>query len=207
MRNNKSVRFFFYCNTETAAKRTTAYQARARTAESINNLPQHLTKPPKYDIITLSNSSSTDHYINLEEEIMMSKINKAIAQNGIWIFLVAALYKFTFWIINMVSDFKWGAASGVRTLFSGLFGMVLDLVILAVILEVSRKIAEKYTAADFANNPFAPPTANNYNAAPQAPVQQAGNFAAPNNGAWFCAGCGTQNDNGTSFCAKCGKPK
>lgn len=156
---------------------------------------------------------------------MLKKINRFIAQYGIWIFIIAALYKFTFWIINMVNSFNLGAGSGLHSMFSGLFGMVLDLVILAVILEVSRKIAEKYTAADFAtpafntnpNNGYNPAPANNFNAAPQAPVQNAtpvqpqvpvqpANNATPS-GVWYCSSCGTQNDGAASFCSKCGKAK
>lgn len=149
---------------------------------------------------------------------MLQRINKAIAQYGIWIFIVAALYKFTFWIIDMVNGFGVSGGYGVRVMFSSLFGMVIDLVILAVILEVSRKIAEKYTQADFAQpvfpanpNGYNPTPANNFNAAPQAPVQNAAPVQPVNNvapsGVWYCSSCGTQNDGATSFCSKCGKAK
>lgn len=150
-----------------------------------------------------------------------------IAKFGIWIFLCAATFKFTFWIIDMVDGFKWKAGEGVRALFYGLFEMIFYLIILAVILEVSRKIAEKYTAAELAPKPatYAAPQQANYQQVPvqpQAPVQQVAPQAAPapqaasaqqaapvapTNGVWYCAGCGTQNTADAAFCAKCGKPK
>lgn len=190
----------------------------------------HLTNLPKYAILKLSDISSMVYFINWRKKIMLQRINKAISRYGTWIFIIAALYKFTFWIIIMVNSFRLGAGSGLHSMFSGLFSMVLDLVILAVILEVSRKIAEKYTAADFATpafntnlNGYNPAPANNFNAAPQAPVQnvapvqpqapvqnatpvQPVNNAAPS-GVWYCSNCGTQNNGATSFCSKCGKPK
>lgn len=134
----------------------------------------------------------------------MQKINKFIANNGLWIFLGAAVYKLTFYIINLVSAFKpvgYGfdakvdVAYGMRTLFSGLLGMIWDLIILAVILEVSRKIASGYSPEVKAPQaPMAPVQP----AQPAAPVQQ----AAP--AIWTCPNCGSQNNEGMAFCAKCG---
>ena len=155
---------------------------------------------------------------------MIQRINLAISKLRVWIFIVAALYRFTFWIIDMVNGFKGGGAYGVYTMFNGLFSMCISLVTLAVLLEVSRKIAEKYTQADFAA-PAAPQlNYNSYNAAPQAPVQpqmqvppqapvqptapaQPAAQAQPTAGIWYCSGCGTQNGSDAAFCAKCGKPK
>lgn len=164
---------------------------------------------------------------------MIQRINLAISKSRVWIFTVAALYKFTFWIIDMVNGFKGGGAAGVYIMFNELFGMTISLVTLAVILEISRKIAEKYTQADFAApaaprlnyNPYgAPPQAPvppqmqvtpqapvppqasvppQAPTPPQAPVQPAGVAS----GVWFCSGCGTQNESAAAFCAKCGKPK
>ena len=140
---------------------------------------------------------------------MIQRMNLAISKARVWIFIVAALYQFTFWIIDMVNGFKASAGIGVFTMFNELFSMLITLVDLAILLEVSRKIAEKYTQADFA---AATPqlTHNSYNApvppqmqAPQAPVQP----QAPAAGVWYCSGCGTQNVGGAVFCAKCGKPK
>ena len=110
---------------------------------------------------------------------MLKKINLMISKFGIWIFVTAAAYKFTFWIIDMVKGFKadssnakFGShtANGVYNLFNGLFGMLFYLVILAVLLEVSRKIAEKYSPEELA----APPRPqNNYNGqAPYPPQMQ-----------------------------------
>ena len=106
----------------------------------------------------------------MEENIMLQRINLAISKFRVWIFTVAALYKFTFWIIDMVNSFKYGGGSGVYAMFNGLFGMLVMLAELAILLEVSRKIAEKYTQTDFAA-PAAPKlNYNSYNAPPQAPV-------------------------------------
>lgn len=127
----------------------------------------------------------------------MQKINRFIAENGIWIFLCAATYKFTFYIINLVDAFKFGAASGVRSLFTGLIGGAWDLIILAVILEVSRKVASSYAPRPVQNSPYNAPMPNQQ----PRPVQPQGGAA------WFCTSCGTQNNEGTSFCSKCGKPK
>ena len=147
---------------------------------------------------------------------MIQRMNLAISKARVVIFVVAALYQFTFWIIDMVNGFKASAGIGVFTMFNELFSMLITLVDLAILLEVSRKIAEKYTQADFAtsspqlnyNNP------NPYNAAPQAPVppQAPVQQAAPAQpaaaaGVWYCSSCGTQNVGDAAFCAKCGKPK
>lgn len=166
---------------------------------------------------------------------MIQRINLAISKFRVGIFVVAALYKFTFWIINMVNAFQnhaavgssggmiggSGGGAGVYILFDGLFSMLIELVMLAILLEVSRKIAEKYTQSDFAA-PAAPQlNYNGYNAAPQAPVQpqmqvppqapvqpQAQAPAQPAaSGVWYCSGCGTQNTADAAFCANCGKPK
>ena len=133
---------------------------------------------------------------------MIQRINLAISKARMWILIVAALYRFTFWIIDMVNGFRASGALGVYTMFNELFGMLVSLVMLAILLEVSRKIAEKYTQADFAA-PAAPRlNYNPYNAAPQMQVPPAG--AA---GVWYCSGCGMQNVGDAAFCAKCGKPK
>lgn len=151
---------------------------------------------------------------------MLKKINKFIADAGIWIFIVTALYKFTFWIINMVNGFQTSGAAGCAQLFGGLFQMCVDLIMLAVLLEVSRKIAEKYTPAELApsgygqyNNGYGAPM-NGYNqmppmGQPQPPMgQPAPQQVQPaSNGVWFCNGCGTQNNGDTAFCSKCGKPR
>ena len=170
----------------------------------------------------------------MEEIIMIQRINLAISKARVGIFCVAALYYFTFWIIDMVNGFKLSGGTGVKIMFQELFSMGISLVMLAVLLEVSRKIAEKYTQADFAA-PAAPRlNYNTYGAAPQAPVQpqmqvppqapvppQASVPPQPNaappvippvadpasSGVWFCSGCGTKNEGVAAFCAKCGKPK
>lgn len=153
---------------------------------------------------------------------MIQRINLAISKFRVWIFIVAALYKFTFWIIDMVTMFRLSGGSGVYTMFNGLFGMVIDLIILAVILEVSRKIAEKYSQADFAATfspmpnfvaPQVPPVQPQMKAAPQAPapapapVQPQAPAQPAAAGVWYCSGCGTQNSGEAMFCANCGKPK
>ncbi|MDE6728210.1 MAG: hypothetical protein K2J80_09785 [Oscillospiraceae bacterium] len=141
---------------------------------------------------------------------MLQKLNRIIAQNSLWIFLGAATYKFVFWIINVATSFSnqyTSAASGVKILFQGMFDLALELVILAVILEVSRKIASGYPAPTQTNYNPAP---NNYN--PQMPVQPTNTAPVPqpapaNSDPWFCSNCGTQNNGATSFCSNCGKPK
>lgn len=147
----------------------------------------------------------------------MQKINKFIADNGLWIFLGAAVYKLTFYIINLVNAFtpvgygfdtKVDVGYGMRTLFSGLLGMVWDLIILAVILEVSKKIASGYPAQPARPVQPAQPAqpASPYTAPmpAQQPVQQP---AQPAPAIWTCPNCGSQNTDGMAFCAKCGKPK
>ena len=165
----------------------------------------------------------------MEGNKMLKKINACIAKFGMWIFLVAAVYRVTFWIIDMVKGFKadsvnsmfgGGSANGVYALFNGLFGMIISLVTLAVILEISRKIAEKYTPEELGSKPVNNNTApmNNYNAAPQTPVPpqapvqpqvpyQPQAPVQPAANVWYCAGCGTQNGSNAAFCAKCGKPR
>lgn len=150
---------------------------------------------------------------------MIQKINKAIAQYGMWIFLGAATYKFVFWIINMVQSFKAGAGYGLKTLFGGMFDYVLDLVILAVLLELSRYLASKCGSNVAQNNNFNHAPVNNYNpqAAQQMPAAPTPNASMPTaqpttvqptaNNVWYCSNCGTPNSNVTSFCSKCGKPK
>lgn len=128
---------------------------------------------------------------------MLQKLNSIIARNGLWIFMGAATYKFVFWVINISTAFAneyTKVGSDLKVLFGGLIDMAWELLILAVILEVSRKIASGYAANA------------NYN--PQMPVQPNNAVPTPaNNGAWFCTGCGTQNNGASSFCSKCGKPK
>lgn len=140
----------------------------------------------------------------------MQKINKFIADNGLWIFLGAAAYKFTFYIINLVNAFESSAGYGVRTLFSGLLGAAWDLIILAVILEVSRKVASGYPAqparpAQPAQPaaPYTAPMPAQQPVQPAQPVQQPAQAPA----IWTCPNCGSQNTEGMAFCAKCGKPK
>lgn len=155
----------------------------------------------------------------------MQKINRFIANNGLWIFLGAAVYKLTFYIISLVNAFKpvgYGfdakvdVGYGMRTLFSGLLGAIWDLIILAVLLEVSKKIASGYPPEVRAPQPQAPQApASPYTApmpaqqpvqpaqpAPAQPVQPAP--AQPTAAIWTCPNCGSQNTEGMAFCAKCG---
>lgn len=150
----------------------------------------------------------------------MQKINKFIADNALWIFLGAAAYKFTFYIINLVLAFISSVGYGVRNMFSGLLGAAWDLIILAVILEVSKKIASGYPAEQKAPQPV--PAAPNTAPMPaQQPVQpvQAAQQPVPQAAAqpaqpaeptpaqpaiWTCPNCGSQNTEGMAFCAKCG---
>lgn len=166
---------------------------------------------------------------------MIQKINRSIAKYGIWLFLAVATYKLVFLIMNIVSSFKWNGAGGVRTLFEGCLNYAFDLAVLAILLDVSRKIAESegVVIPTFTIQPQAP--VNNY--APQAPVQPVQPVAptpvqpapvqqapvqptpvqqaptpemAPQGTAasvWFCSSCGTQNEGASNFCYKCGKPK
>lgn len=105
---------------------------------------------------------------------MIKKINTAIAKNGIWIFLGAATYKFVFLIISIVNSFKYSGAGGVRTLFQGMFDYALELAILAILLELSAKLAGVVIESKpIFQQPQQP--LNNYNnqiPAQQAPVQQ-----------------------------------
>lgn len=145
---------------------------------------------------------------------MIQKINNAIAKYGMWIFLGAATYKFVFWIINMVQSFKAGAGYGLKTLFGGMFDYVLELAILAVLLELSRYLASKCESVA-QNNNFNRAPVNNYNpqAVQQMPTAQTQNTTMPtvqptqNVNVWYCSNCGTPNNSSTSFCSKCGKPK
>ncbi len=142
---------------------------------------------------------------------MIEQFNKFIAKNGMWIFLGAATYKFVFYVINLVYAFQGGASRGVRTLFDDLLGMALELIILGVVLELSRKLAGNTVSAPTnygytAQNNYAAQTAQ----APrpvQAPQAQSVPTPTANSGAWFCSSCGTQNVQGAGFCSKCGKPK
>lgn len=149
---------------------------------------------------------------------VMQKINKFIANNRLWIFLGAAVYKLTFYIINLVNAFKpigYGfdtkvdVGYGMRTLFSGLLGMAWDLIILAVILEVSKKIASGYPAQPAQptqpTQPASPYTAPMPAQQPAQPVQPAQPAQAP--AIWTCPNCGSQNTDGMAFCAKCGNKK
>ena len=149
---------------------------------------------------------------------MLQKMNKFIADNGIWIFLCAVTYRLVFYIIDLVSAFDIGAGYGVRRMFDSLLGIVLEMIILVVILEISRKVASDYAPGQpVQNRPYNAPTP-----APQQPIQQAQPVqpvqqaqpvqpvqqAQPVGGAaWFCSNCGAQNNDGMAFCAKCGKPK
>lgn len=72
---------------------------------------------------------------------MVNGINKFVAKYGDWIFLGAATYRFVFYILDIVSAFKYrGGGEGVKTLFSGLFDMVLYFVLLAAIIGLARKL-------------------------------------------------------------------
>ena len=72
---------------------------------------------------------------------MVNGINKTVAKYGDWIFLGAAVYRFVYYILDLVRTFKYsGGGEGVKTLFGGLFDMVLYFVLLAVIISVARKI-------------------------------------------------------------------
>lgn len=108
---------------------------------------------------------------------MIKKINTAIAKNGIWIFLCAATYKFVFLIISIVNSFKYNGAGGVRTLFEGFFNYALELVILAVLLELSAKLAGVVIEA----KPIPMQPLNNFNqqTVQPAPVQQVPMQQAP----------------------------
>lgn len=152
----------------------------------------------------------------------MQKINKFIADNGLWIFLGAAAYKFTFYIINLVLAFQSSVGYGVRNMFSGLLGAAWDLIILAVILEVSKKVASGYPPEVRAPQPqqAAPvvpaPMPAQQPVQPAQPVQQvaaqpvqqptqpAPAPAQPTAAIWTCPNCGSQNTEGMAFCAKCG---
>lgn len=72
---------------------------------------------------------------------MIKQLNTAIAKNGMWIFLGAATYKFVFLIIGIVNSFRYSGARGVATLFEGFLDYALELAILAILLELSAKIA------------------------------------------------------------------
>lgn len=137
----------------------------------------------------------------------MQKINKFIADNGIWIFLCAATYRFTFYIINLVSAFKASAGYGVKSLFGDLFDAAWGLIILAVILEVSRKVASGYPPVQQIQQvPGSPYTAQRPVQPVQPPVQQPAQPAQPQ-AIWTCPNCGSQNSEGMAFCAKCGKQR
>lgn len=128
---------------------------------------------------------------------MLQKINKVIAENGIWIFLCALTYRLVFYVIDIVSAFKWSAGGGVRCIFEGLFGIAVSMVTLVVLLEVSRKVASSYAPTQpTQNRPYNAPMPN------QQPRPVQGGAAG-----WFCASCGAQNNDGMAFCAKCGRPK
>lgn len=72
---------------------------------------------------------------------MVNGINKFVAKYGDWIFLGAATYRFVFYILDIVSAFKYsGGGGGVKTLFGGLFDMVLYFVLLAAIIGLARKL-------------------------------------------------------------------
>lgn len=132
---------------------------------------------------------------------MLQKINRFIAANSIWIFLIAVTYKLTFYIINLVNGFEANAGLGVRRLFEGLLGAAWELIVLAVILEVSRKVASSYAPRPVQNNPYNAPMPNQQPRPAQPQAQPQGGAA------WFCANCGSQNNAGMAFCSKCGKPK
>lgn len=133
---------------------------------------------------------------------MIHKINSSIAKYGDWIFLGAALYRFTFYILDLITAFNGGAGRGVKYIFSGLFDAALYLILLAVFIGIARKLTGISGISILAsnNNGYAPQAS----AAPQVPpvIPQ-----VPAAGMWLCSTCGTQNADGTSFCSKCGKPK
>lgn len=137
----------------------------------------------------------------MEEKNMLQKINRFIAANSIWIFLIAVTYKLTFYIINLVNGFEANAGLGVRRLFEGLLGAAWELIVLAVILEVSRKVASGYPPEQRVQpNPYNAPMPNQQQ--PRPAQQPQGGVAI-----WTCPNCGSQNNGAMAFCAKCGKPR
>ena len=153
---------------------------------------------------------------------MIKSLNTAIAKNEMWIFLGAATYKFVFLIIDIVNSFKYSGARGVETLFEGSLNYVMSLVTLAILLELSAKLAGVVIESKPKN--YQQPM-NNFNGqmgmqqapvqptpAQPAPVQPAQEPTAPQEqgsaaSVWFCSSCGTQNEGASNFCYKCGKPK
>lgn len=151
---------------------------------------------------------------------MVNGINKTVAKYGDWIFLGAATYRFVFYILDLVSAFKYGGGgNGVKTLFGGLFDMVLYFVLLAAIIGVTRKItgikgvsvAAAMNGNTMLQNPQYPtqqvPMAQNPVQSAPAPTPAPTAAPAPANNVWYCSSCGKQNSGETSFCSNCGKPK
>lgn len=133
---------------------------------------------------------------------MIHKINSSIAKYGDWIFLGTALYRFTFYVLNLITEFKYGAGPGIKYIFSGLFDAALYLILLAIFIGISRRLTGisgiSIIASD--NNNYAPQAPGAAQVPPVIPQ-------VPAAGMWLCSSCGTQNADGTSFCSKCGKPK
>lgn len=72
---------------------------------------------------------------------MVNGINKFVAKYGDWIFLGAAVYRFVYYILDLVHTFKYsGGGYGVKDLFGGLFNMALYFVLLAAIIGLARKL-------------------------------------------------------------------
>lgn len=143
---------------------------------------------------------------------MVNGINKFVAKYGDWIFLGVAVYKFVYYILDLVQAFKHSGGSGAKYLFSGLFDMFIYLVFIAIVIWATRKItgikgvsvANTMNGGNTQQNPQYPAQQM-----PQNPAQNVYNPVAPTApaGVWYCAGCGTQNSAETTFCSNCGKPK
>lgn len=132
---------------------------------------------------------------------MVNGINKTVAKYGDWIFLGAALYRFVFYILDLVSAFNSGAGYGVKTMFRELFEIALYLILLAAVIGITRKLTGIKGVS------ITVPTNNNMPQAPSAQFPAQGSTISPANSVWFCSSCGTQNNGETSFCSNCGKPK
>lgn len=117
---------------------------------------------------------------------MINSIIRFFAKGGLWILLFTAVYKFTFFIINIVNAFKSGGGYGAAVLIQGLFDLALVLSALTIVIAAAKKMAKDLP-------PVMPHNAylmNNYNQGmpngqypnqqvpnqqyqnPQAPVQQ-----------------------------------
>lgn len=108
---------------------------------------------------------------------MINSIIRFFAKGGLWILLSAAVYKFTFFIINIVFYFKIGGGIGAATLIEGLFDLAFDLAALTVVIGAAKKMAKDLPPV-IPNNGY---PMNNYNQGmpnqqfpnQQVPIQQA----------------------------------